>query len=61
MEIQLTHEVSALINFRNYEFQDPKSHGYRWVDLKHLRFPSESVGVQELLAALIGHEQFRDD
>ncbi|MFD5379067.1 hypothetical protein ACFWJE_32450 [Streptomyces griseoincarnatus] len=61
MENQLTHEASALINFRNYEFQDPKSHGYRWVDLKHLRFPAESGGAQELLAALIGHEQFRDD
>ncbi|MEU9976070.1 hypothetical protein [Streptomyces sp. NPDC051014] len=61
MENQLTHEASAFINFRNYKFQDPRSHGYRWVDIKHLRTPAESGEAQELLAALIGHEQFRDD
>jgi hypothetical protein len=61
MENQLTHEASAFINFRNYKFQDLRSHGYRWVDIKHLRIPSESGDAQELLAALIGHEQFRDD
>ncbi|MCX5114834.1 hypothetical protein OOK13_41600 [Streptomyces sp. NBC_00378] len=61
MENQLTHEASAFINFRDYRFQDPRSHGFRWVDIKHLRLPAESVGGWELLAALIGHEQFRDD
>jgi len=61
MENQLTHEASAFINFRDYKFQDPRSHGYRWVDIKHLRLPAESVGGRELLAALIGHEQFRND
>lgn len=61
MENLLTHEASAFINFRNYKFQDPRSHGYRWVDLKHLRCPAESGEAQELLSALIGHEQFRDD
>lgn len=61
MENPLTHEASALINFRNYKFRDPRSHNYRWVDLKHLRFPAESGEAQELLSALIGHEQFRDD
>ncbi|MFB7368289.1 hypothetical protein ACFC0D_00335 [Streptomyces sp. NPDC056222] len=61
MENWLTHEGSAFINFRNYKFQDASTHAFRWVDAKHLRFPSESVGDRELLAALIGHEQFRDD
>lgn len=61
VENQLTHEASAFINFRNYKFQDPRSHGYRWVDIKHLRIPAELGEAQELLAALIGHEQFRDD
>ncbi|MYS09257.1 hypothetical protein GTW71_23100 [Streptomyces sp. SID6041] len=61
MENQLTHEAGTFINFRNYKFQDPRSHGYRWVDIKHLRIPAESGGAQDLLAALIGHEQFRDD
>lgn len=61
MENPLTHEASAFINFRNYKFQDPRSHGHRWVDLKHLRFPPESGEARELLSALIGHEQFRDD
>ncbi|MFF9135541.1 hypothetical protein ACF1AY_35250 [Streptomyces sp. NPDC014776] len=61
MENQLTHEASAFINFRSYRFREPRSHGYRWVDLKHLRSPAESGNAQELLAALIGHEPFRDD
>ncbi|MFD0227994.1 hypothetical protein ACWGPD_06550 [Streptomyces hirsutus] len=61
MENQLTHEASAFINFRDYKFQDSRSYGFRWVDIKHLRLSAESVGARELLAALIGHEQFRDD
>jgi hypothetical protein len=61
MTSQLTHEASAFINFRDHEFQDSRSHGHRWVDVKQLRLPAESVGARELLAALIGHEQFRDD
>ncbi|MET8330847.1 hypothetical protein [Streptomyces sp. NPDC005181] len=61
MGIKLTHEGSAFINFRGYKFQDSRSHGFRWVSIKRLRLPAESVGDRELLAALIGHEQFRDD
>ncbi|MFS8202578.1 hypothetical protein ACLVWQ_28300 [Streptomyces sp. CWNU-52B] len=56
----LAHEESALINFRRY-VPDPKEHGFRWVNIKHLRFSAESVDDRGLLAALIGHEQFRDD
>ncbi|MEU6943828.1 hypothetical protein ABZ957_01065 [Streptomyces sp. NPDC046316] len=61
MPSTLTHEADGFINFRDFTFPDPRSHGYRWVDLKHLRLPAESVSERELLAALIGHEQFRDD
>ncbi|MFE6038928.1 hypothetical protein [Streptomyces sp. NPDC056452] len=61
MQNELTHEGSTFINFRNYEFQDSRSPAFRWVDIKCLRFPRESVGDTELLAALIGHDQFRDD
>ncbi|OKJ61585.1 hypothetical protein [Streptomyces sp. CB02261] len=61
MKSRLTHEASTFINFRDYKFQESGSHGYRWVDIKHLRLPGESVEARELLAALIGHEQFRDD
>ncbi|MFB6678297.1 hypothetical protein ACFCWG_38980 [Streptomyces sp. NPDC056390] len=61
METKLTHEANAFINFRDYAFQDSRAHGFRWVDVKHLRLPSEPVGDKALLAALIGHEQFRDD
>ncbi|MFF9575171.1 hypothetical protein ACF1BA_08200 [Streptomyces rubiginosohelvolus] len=60
MENGLAHEDSAFINFRRY-VRDPKEHGYRWVDIKRLRFSAESVDDRELLAALVGHEQFRDD
>ncbi|ROQ93798.1 hypothetical protein EDE04_0203 [Streptomyces sp. 2132.2] len=61
MENQLTHEANNFINFRDYNFRDPRSHGFRWVDIKHLRIPAVSGEAHELLAALIGHEQFRDD
>lgn len=61
MENQLTYEASTFINFRDYKFQDSRSHGFRWVDIKRLRLPGESVEARELLTALIGHEQFRDD
>ncbi|MEU5371026.1 hypothetical protein ABZ362_18960 [Streptomyces sp. NPDC005951] len=60
MENGLAHEDSVLINFRRY-VRDSKEHGYRWVDIKRLRFSAESVDDRELLAALVGHEQFRDD
>lgn len=60
MDNGLAHEESAFINFRRY-VPDPKEHGFRWVDIKQLRFSAESVDDRRLLAALIGHEQFRDD
>lgn len=60
MDNGLAHEESAFINFRRYA-QDPQEHGFRWVDIKQLRFSAESVDDRGLLAALIGHEQFRDD
>ncbi|MDJ1643984.1 hypothetical protein [Streptomyces pakalii] len=60
MENGLAHEDSVFINFRRY-VRDSKEHGYRWVDIKRLRFFAESVDDRELLAALVGHEQFRDD
>ena len=60
MDNVLAHEGSAFINFRRY-VPDPKEHGFRWVDIKQFRLSAESVDDRELLAALIGHEQFRDD
>ncbi|GAA1269317.1 hypothetical protein [Streptomyces aureus] len=60
MDNGLVHEESAFINFRRY-VPDPKEHGYRWVDIKQLRFSAESGEVGWLLTSLIGHEQFRDD
>ncbi|MFI9243983.1 hypothetical protein ACIGXF_15620 [Streptomyces sp. NPDC053086] len=60
MDNRLAHESSAFINFRHY-VADPKEHGFRWVDIKQLRFSVESLDDRGLLAALIGHEQFRDD
>lgn len=56
----LAHEGSAFINFRHY-VRDPKEHGYRWVDIKQFRLSAESVDGRGLLAALIGHDQFRND
>ncbi|MEV0176078.1 hypothetical protein AB0I00_33825 [Streptomyces sp. NPDC050803] len=53
MQNGLIHEDSAFLNFRDGTF--------RWVDVKYLRLPAEPAGDRELLAALVGHEQFRDD
>lgn len=58
---KLIHEGGACINFRDYTFLDARSPAFRWVDVKRLRLPAEPAGDAELLAALIGHEQFRDD
>ncbi|MEV4940838.1 hypothetical protein [Streptomyces zaomyceticus] len=61
MRNELTHEGSAFINFRHYTFRDAKSPAFRWVDVKCLRLPAEPADDSGLLAALIRHEQFRDD
>ncbi|PTH89062.1 hypothetical protein C9J60_09650 [Streptomyces sp. A244] len=60
MDNGLTHEGSVFINFRRY-VSDPKEHGFRWVDIKQLRFSAEAGDDRGVLAALIEHEQFRDD
>ncbi|MEU6158510.1 hypothetical protein [Streptomyces sp. NPDC047130] len=60
MDNGLVHEGDTFINFRR-SMPDPKEHGFRWVDIKQLSFSAESADGRELLAALIGHEQFRDD
>ncbi|QNS07685.1 hypothetical protein [Streptomyces xanthii] len=62
MDDGLTHEASAFLNFRHYA-RDPKEHGFRWVDVKHLHGAARSLPPrdEELLASLIAHEQFRDD
>ncbi|MEV0557758.1 hypothetical protein AB0I27_30400 [Streptomyces sp. NPDC050597] len=60
MDNGLAHEESAFINFRRY-VPGLMEHGFQWVDIKQLRFAAESVDDRGLLAALIGHEQFRDD
>ncbi|QEV18063.1 hypothetical protein [Streptomyces alboniger] len=60
MDNGLAHEENTLINFRRYA-PDPKEHGFRWIDTKQLRISAESMDDRGLLAALIGHDQFRDD
>lgn len=60
MDNGLAHEGSTFINFRHH-IPDPKEHGFRWVDIKQFRFSAEPGDDRGLLAALIGHEQFRDD
>jgi hypothetical protein len=47
-------------NFRDHVFPEDSTHGYRWVDLKSFRF-RQGGQDGELLAAVIAHEQFRDD
>ncbi|KOX22134.1 hypothetical protein [Nocardiopsis sp. NRRL B-16309] len=60
MENALTYEGGAFVNFRLFRWRGPWAHGFRWVSTKHLRFSPGSASDADLLAALIGHEQFRD-
>ncbi|MGW3373687.1 hypothetical protein [Streptomyces hydrogenans] len=61
MGTTLVHEGAAFVNFRDHAFARPHAHAYRWLDVKRFRIPSEEVPDRDLLAALIAHEQFRDD
>ncbi|MFF7250168.1 hypothetical protein ACFZBU_40545 [Embleya sp. NPDC008237] len=55
----LVHLAGPFINFRDFDFGEG-SHGYRWVDVKHFRLPSEVPDDRDVLAALIAHPEFRD-
>ncbi|NML55238.1 hypothetical protein HHL19_29360 [Streptomyces sp. R302] len=61
----LTHEGSAFVNFRHFDFAEPRphAHAFRWLDVKHFALPGRAASAtdRDLLAALIAHEQFRDD
>ncbi|MFE5793090.1 hypothetical protein ACFQ8C_11015 [Streptomyces sp. NPDC056503] len=61
MGTTLVHEGTAFVNFRDHTFADRHAHAYRWVDVKRFRLPSGDVADRDLLAALVAHEQFRDD
>ncbi|MFI0943274.1 hypothetical protein [Streptomyces sp. NPDC021020] len=61
MGTELTHEGSIFLNFRHYAFPAPMGHGFRWVDAKYLRPPAGPASDRELLAAVVAHEQYRDD
>ncbi|MEU8431803.1 hypothetical protein AB0F18_02650 [Streptomyces sp. NPDC029216] len=57
----LVHEGDAFLNFGSYGPGDGWSHCFRWLDAKYFRLPAAPPGDTALLAALISHEQFRDD
>ncbi|WP_249374859.1 hypothetical protein [Streptomyces sp. I05A-00742] len=62
--MSLAHQDSTFINFADYPFRRPSAYARRWVDIKHLRFPPQTAPATTdaaLLAALVRHEQFRDD
>ncbi|MEV0374536.1 hypothetical protein AB0I10_32925 [Streptomyces sp. NPDC050636] len=59
---------SLFINFQDFDFPQGSSHGYRWVDIKRFRVPSDMPPAlppdmhdeRNVLAALIAHLEFRD-
>jgi hypothetical protein len=61
VEEVLDYRDQVFINFRDFAFEDPRDHGYRWVDLKRFGLASMACDDQRLLDALIRHAQFRDD
>jgi hypothetical protein len=50
----------SFVNFRHHAFSDAGAHGFRWVDLKTFRIRAAGRSA-DLLAAVVAHEQFRDD
>ncbi|MET8293860.1 nucleotidyltransferase domain-containing protein [Streptomyces sp. NPDC005180] len=57
----LVHEGGAFLNFRTYPAGEEWGHGFRWLHTKRFRLPAAPVTDARLLAALLSHEQFRDD
>jgi hypothetical protein len=60
VEQELAYRDQAFVNFRSF-FGDSPDHAYRWVDLKRFRLPLMTWSDEQLLNALIRHDQFRDD
>ncbi len=60
MHHSLTYWDSPFINFRDFDFPDGRSHGYRWVHIKRFHLPADMPADRDLLAALIAHPEFRD-
>ena len=61
MAESLTYRGRIFINFREFPFDDPGAHEYRWVDIKQFDLPRPAPSDDRLLAALIGHVAFRDN
>ncbi|MFJ8540306.1 hypothetical protein [Streptomyces sp. NPDC093591] len=56
----LTHWDSPFVNFRHFDFEDGRGHGYRWVHVKRFHLPTDASTDRDLLSALIAHPEFRD-
>lgn len=56
------HQDGVVLNLRflGHEFVRMDEHTYSWVDIKRFAF-DVPANVQDVLAALIGHEQYGDD
>ncbi|GAA4517553.1 MULTISPECIES: hypothetical protein [Nonomuraea] len=54
----LTYRDQIFINFSAFDFED---HAFRWIDVKRFGLSRRDVAGGQLLADLVGHEQYRDD
>ncbi|MGI5154412.1 hypothetical protein [Microbispora sp. CA-102843] len=61
MSETLAYRDQTFINFRDFRFDSPTGHAFRWVDVKRFDLPRSDLGDDWLLTALIGHVAFRDD
>ena len=50
----------TFINFRSFAFDDPRDHGFRWVDLKHFRLRAQPPADELVLRSLMGDDRFAD-
>lgn len=61
MAAVIDYRDGTVIDFRSFAFDDPRSHGFRWVDLKRFHLPAGPAADGSVLRALTVDEQFADD
>ena len=57
----IEYQGSFLINFRSFEFPKWGNPSWQWLSLKEFRIHDPDASDQQILLAIMGAEEFRDD
>ncbi|MET8797686.1 hypothetical protein ABZV91_14755 [Nocardia sp. NPDC004568] len=57
----LEYEGTSFINFRDFDFPEGGNPSRQWIDIKQFTITAPPPADRDLLSALIGDQQFRDD